>query len=45
MNPTADFRLVRQWIELNRNTIVSYWNDEIDAYEIVERLKKLQTGG
>jgi hypothetical protein len=39
--PTADFRLICQWIELNRSAIVDYWNDEIDSYDVMERLKKL----
>jgi hypothetical protein len=39
--PTADFRLICQWIELNRSTITDYWNDQIDPFEVVERLRKL----
>jgi hypothetical protein len=39
--PAADFRLICQWIELNRDAIVDHWNGAIDAYEVMERLKKL----
>jgi hypothetical protein len=32
-----DFGLLRQWIELNRETILQYWNEEIDTERLANR--------
>lgn len=34
-----DLGLVRQWIELNRETIVAYWNGDLLTDEVIARLK------
>jgi hypothetical protein len=40
----ADLRFVSDWIALNRDVIVDYWDDKIDVYEALPRLQKLPSG-
>jgi hypothetical protein len=42
--PTADFALVHQWIELNRQTIIDHWDGVIPATEVGRHLKRLPRG-
>lgn len=37
----ADKKLLVAWIELNRETIMAYWNQEIDTGDMTSRMKKL----
>lgn len=37
----ADFRLVSDWIALNQDVIIDYWEDRVDIYEVLPRLQKL----
>jgi hypothetical protein len=37
----SDFDLLRQWIELNFETILQYWNEEIDTGDLVDALRPL----
>jgi hypothetical protein len=39
--PAADVALVSRWIELNRQTIVDFWNDTIGIHEVVAQLQKI----
>ena len=39
--PAADVALVSRWIELNRQTIVDFWNDTIGIHEVAAQLRKL----
>ena len=39
--PTADLALVCQWIELNRDVIIEFWNGAIDYIDATARLQKL----
>ena len=34
-----DLELVRQWIELNREAILAYWNGDLLTDEVIARLK------
>jgi len=34
-----DLELVRQWIELNREAIMAYWNGDLLTDEVIARLK------
>jgi hypothetical protein len=34
-----DLELVRQWIELNREAIIAYWNGDLLTDEVIARLK------
>jgi hypothetical protein len=34
-----DMELVRQWIELNREAIIAYWNGDLLTDEVIGRLK------
>jgi Domain of unknown function (DUF4160) len=34
-----DMELVRQWIEVNREAIVAYWNGDLLTDEVIARLK------
>jgi Domain of unknown function (DUF4160) len=34
-----DMDLVRQWIEINRQTILAYWNGDLLTDEVIARLK------
>jgi len=36
-----DFKAVAEWIKLNRETIIDYWNDGLSLGELHARLKKL----
>ncbi len=38
-----DARLVAEWIKLNAEAVVGYWNEELDTDELLERLKTLPT--
>src|SRR5579864_2209932 len=40
---SADQRAVVDWIKPNCDAIISYWDEQIDTGEFVERLKILQT--
>jgi hypothetical protein len=42
--PTKDFRLVKQWIELNQQTIVDYWEGRLDTSQFKAMLKPLDSG-
>jgi hypothetical protein len=37
-----DFGLLRQWIELNRETILQYWNEEIDTSDLAAAIRPIQ---
>ena len=39
--PTADFALVRRWIELNRQTIIDFWDGKISPRQAQAQLRKL----
>ena len=39
--PAADFALVRQWIELNRQTIIDLWDGKISPRQAQAQLRKL----
>jgi hypothetical protein len=39
--PPADVALVSRWIELNRQTIIDFWNDTIGIHEVAAQLQKL----
>jgi len=36
---SEDARLVAEWIKLNAEAVVGYWNEELDTDELLERLK------
>jgi hypothetical protein len=36
-----DMELVREWVELNREAIIAYWNRELLTDEVITRLKPL----
>ena len=36
-----DLELVRQWIELNRETIIAYWDGDLLTDEVIARLKPI----
>lgn len=36
-----DRRAVAEWISLNRDAVLAYWNEEIDTGQFIERLKVL----
>ena len=36
-----DLELVRQWIELNREAILAYWDGDLLTVEVIARLKPL----
>ena len=36
------FNLLKGWIELNRDTLVSYWEGEIDTQDALEALTKVE---
>jgi hypothetical protein len=36
-----DQRLVTEWINLNFDALVAYWDEEIDTGQFIERLKTL----
>lgn len=35
------FKQVRKWIILNKDLLLEYWNQNIDDYEFIERMKSL----
>jgi len=37
----GDFVLLREWIEKNRATLVSYWEGDIDTQDALEALTKV----
>jgi hypothetical protein len=37
----ADLGALRRWVDLNRDIILDYWNENIDSGEFVERMKRL----
>ena len=39
--PAGDFRLVSDWIELKRQTIVDHWDGKLSVSELVTRLRKI----
>jgi hypothetical protein len=40
--PAADVRLVARWIDLNRELIIEYWdNDQTRQQEVLARLRRL----
>ncbi len=38
---TADFALVSQWIKLNEDALIDFWNETIDSVELGGRLTKI----
>jgi hypothetical protein len=38
-----DLGLVRQWIELNREAIIAYWNGDLLTDEVIARLQPVPT--
>ena len=40
-----DMDLVRQWIELNREAIIAYWNGDLLTDEVIGRLKPVPSSG
>jgi Domain of unknown function (DUF4160) len=38
-----DLELVRQWIELNREAIMAYWNGDLLTDEVIARLQPVPT--
>lgn len=38
---SEDRRAITEWIELNSEAVIAYWNEEIDTDELLERLKLL----
>lgn len=39
--PAADVALVSQWIDLNRDAIIAFWDGTIDAIEVAGRLRPI----
>jgi hypothetical protein len=39
--PAADFALLRHWIELNRQTIIDFWDGKISPRQAQAQLRKL----
>ena len=37
----ADLELVSQWIELNEEALIDFWNETIDSVELGGRLRKI----
>lgn len=37
----ADFRAVANWISLNADPLVAYWDGVIDTFELMQRLRRL----
>ena len=40
---SADRRLVADWVRLNFDAILAYWDDQLDTGQFIERLKILGT--
>ena len=38
----SDQRTVADWIRLNEEAIIAYWNEQLDTGEFIERLKVLR---
>ena len=36
-----DLELLTQWIELNRDALVRYWNEEIDTVDVVSAMRSI----
>ena len=36
-----DLELLTQWIELNRDALVRYWNEEIDTVDVVSAIRAI----
>ena len=41
--PVADLRLVSEWIRLNHDTIIDFWDGKLSVTELPARLRKLST--
>jgi hypothetical protein len=39
--PGADLALVGRWIELNRATIIDFWDGKLGLTELLARLRRL----
>lgn len=39
--PGTDVAIVSQWIELNRDAIVAFWNGALDTGEVLTKLQRL----
>ena len=39
--PAEVLEQVQEFIELNRGAVMSYWNDEIDTFDLVGLLKPI----
>lgn len=39
--PKGIFKQVKKWIILNKELLLEYWNQNIDDYEFVEKMKSL----
>ena len=37
----SDIVQIKQWIEMNRKTLLEYWNGDIDTSEMVGKLQKI----
>jgi hypothetical protein len=40
----GDMRAIGEWIALNSEAIVAYWNEELETDEFLERLRRLPPG-
>ena len=38
---SEEFNLLHSWIELNRATLIAYWDGDIDTQDALEALRKL----
>ena len=39
--PAADLGLVRKWVELNRDTIIGYWNGTLFTNEMIAKIRSI----
>ena len=39
---SSDLELLKRWVELNRETILKYWESEIDAQDAVNALRPVE---
>ena len=37
----AQFGLLKQWIELNREILIAYWEGRLDTGDFIEKIKKV----
>jgi hypothetical protein len=37
-----EFELLKRWIELNRQTLIAYWEGDIDTQDALEALRKVE---